>query len=287
MVGLFARLSKWDKTRIVLLALSFALVLVSFRELLLVHAPAVFNDPLEDMSFAWYVPLFSAYVIWRERAKIIASAREPSVVGALAVLCALFCGFLGMRGVQVRLEILSFASLVAFIPWAFYGPRMAARLFFPAAFLLFCMPFASFLDVVTVHLRLIATSVATVILHGAGADIVRTGTMISSSDGSFAIDVASPCSGLRSLFALLALSAGYSYFALSSWPRRALLFVLSVPIAILGNVVRILSICAVGSFASTTFATGFYHDYSGYVIFAVSILLMLLTASLLGRGEKK
>jgi exosortase len=149
------------------------------------------------------------------------------------------------------------------------------------------MPLASFLDVVTVHLRLIATSVATALLQGSGADIVRTGTMISSSDGSFAIDVASPCSGLRSLFALLALSAGYSYFALPTWPRRMLLFVLSVPIAILGNVVRILSICIVGSVASASFATGFYHDYSGYVIFAVSILLMLLTANILGRGLRK
>lgn len=287
MISFFTKLSRWEKVHLALLVLSFALVLVSFRELIFVHAPVVFNDPLEDMSFAWYVPLFSAYVIWRERAEIISSAGDPSLVGCFAVLCALFCGFLGMRGVQVRLEILSFASLVAFLPWAFYGPRMAAKLIFPAAFLLFCMPLASFLDVVTVHLRLIATSVATALLQGSGADIVRTGTMISSSDGSFAIDVASPCSGLRSLFALLALSAGYSYFALPTWPRRILLFVFSVPIAILGNVVRILSICIVGSVASASFATGFYHDYSGYVIFAVSILLMLLTANILGRGLRK
>jgi exosortase/archaeosortase family protein len=54
-----------------------------------------------------------------------------------------------------------------------------------------------------------------------------------------------------------------------------------------GNVVRILSICIVGSVASPSFATGFYHDYSGYVVFAVAIAMMVLTGSLLGKGVYK
>lgn len=276
-----------DKVRITLLVLSFAAVLFGFRQLILVHAPAVFNDPLEDMSFAWYVPVFSAYVVWRERKEIISSAGNASVAGALAVAGALFCGFLGVRGVQVRLEILSFAALTVAVPWAFYGRRTAGKLLFPAAFLLFCIPLSSFLDVVTVHLRLIATAISAALLHGAGSELVRTGTLISSPDGTFAIDVAAPCSGLRSLFALLALSAGYAYFTLPTWPRRAVLFALSVPLAVLGNVTRILSICIVGSLASPGFATGFYHDYSGYVVFAVAIAMMVLCGGILGKGVRR
>lgn len=276
-----------DKLRLFLLVLCFASMIFGFRTLIFVHAPVVFNDPLEDMSFAWYVPIFSAYVIWRTRDEILSSVGNPSIVGAFAVLGALFCGFLGVRGVQVRLEILSFAALIACIPWAFYGRRVAEKLLFPAAFLLFCIPLASFLDVVTVHLRLIATTIAAALLKGAGSELIRTGTLISSPDGTFAIDVASPCSGLRSLFALLALSSGYAYFTLPTWPRRAILFALSIPIAMFGNVVRILSICIVGSVASPSFATGFYHDYSGYVVFAVAIAMMVLTGSLLGKGVRK
>ena len=66
--------------------------------------------------------------------------------------------------------------------------------------------------------------------------------MVGAADGSFAIDVADPCSGLRSLFALMALTAGYAYFTQPTWLRRGILFAASVPIAILGNVARILSI---------------------------------------------
>ena len=108
-----------------------------------------------------------------------------------------------------------------------------------------------------------------------------------AESGSFAIDVADPCSGLRSLFALMALTAGYAYFNHPTWPRRAVLFALSVPIAIAANVARILSISLVAAFCSPDFATGFYHDYSGYVVFAVAILLMLAASGLVEKGAER
>ena len=110
--------------------------------------------------------------------------------------------------------------------------------------------------------------------------------MLASADGSFSIDVAEPCSGLRSIFALMALTAGYAYFTQPTWTRRGLLFALSVPIAIIGNIARILSIVLVGAYASKSFATGFYHDYSGYVVFLVAIAMMVGCAELL-RGRRR
>ena len=182
-------------------------MVLGFRLLLFRHAPDVFNAEHEDMSYGWYVPLFSLYVLWTERARI----RE----------------------------------------------------------------------IVTVHLRLFASSAAFALLDGFGAEVIQRGTIIGAADGSFAIDVAEPCSGLRSLFALAALTAGYAYFAQPTWTRRAILFALSVPIAIIGNVVRLMTICIVANCASKEFAMGFYHDYSGYVVFAAAIALMLLASECL------
>ena len=247
-----------------LLAAALIGLLWGFQALLLSHAPGVFNAKEEDMSYAWYVPLFSLYVLWTERAKIRASLGRPGAGGLALALPFVLLGFLGARGLQVRFEIVAFVGLLIAIPWAFYGRRTAQAVLFPALFLLFCIPLNTFLDVVTVHLRLFATAVASAALHGVGADVVRTGTMLAAADGSFAIDVAEPCSGLRSIFALMALTAGYAYFNQPTWLRRALLFACAVPLAILGNVMRILTICLVGSFASPDFATGFYHDYSGW-----------------------
>ena len=266
--------------RIALMAGVFAAMLWGFQAMILHHAPDMFRAPQEDMSFGWYVPLFSLYVVWTERRKILDSLGTPSLTGLLATLPFLALGFLGVRGVQLRFEIVAFVGLLIAVPWAFFGKETAKAVLFPALFLLFCIPLATFLDVVTVHLRLLASSTAFAVARGVGANIVQQGTMVGAADGSFAIDVADPCSGLRSLFALMALTAGYAYFTQPTWLRRGILFAASVPIAILGNVMRILTIVLVANFASSDFATGFYHDYSGFVVFAVAILLMVATGEL-------
>lgn len=274
------------KIRLGLLIATFASLIIGFRTLLFAHAPSVFNDPKEDMDFGWYVPLFSLYVLWTERERILKSIGSPSPAGLLASIPFLFIGFLGVRGIQVRFEMLSFIGLMVTIPWAFYGAATAKRMLFPALFMLFCIPMATYLDIITVHLRLLATGIAGSILTGIGAAVERTGTMIAATDGSFAIDVAAPCSGLRSIFALMALTAGYAYFNQPTYLRRALLFACSVPLAIFGNVMRILTICLVGTYASSDFATGFYHDYSGYVVFIVAIALMVAIGELITKGAK-
>lgn len=261
--------------RIALMAGVFAAMAWGFHDMIFHHAPDMFRAEQEDMSFGWYVPLFSLYVVWTERRKIVDSLSAPSWGGLLFALPFLLLGFLGVRGIQLRFEIVAFVGLLIAVPWAFFGRETAKAVLFPALFLLFCIPLATFLDVVTVHLRLLASSTAFAVARGFGADIVQQGTMVGAADGSFAIDVADPCSGLRSLFALMALTAGYAYFTQPTWLRRGILFAASVPIAILGNVCRILSIVLVANFASSDFATGFYHDYSGFVVFAVAILLMV------------
>lgn len=276
------------KRRDVLFRLGLLVVLLAglvwgFRELIFDQLPFVFRDANEDMSFGWYVPLFSLYVLWVEREALVKSLGNASFAGFLMALPFLFAGFIGVRGIQVRFGVLAVAGLLLSLPWALFGRETAKRVLFPCLFLLFCLPLANFLDVVTVHLRLLATSVAYFVLKGFGADVIRQGTMIASQAGNFAIDVAAPCSGLRSIFALMALTAGYAYFNQPTWMRRGLLFVLSVPLAVLGNVMRILSIALVGTFASGEFATGFYHDYSGYVVFFAAIVLMVACGELISK----
>ena len=274
-------LQRWSRPAF--LAAALLSMLWGFQAMLLQHAPGVFMAIEEDMSYAWFVPLFSLYVVWVERRELLASLGAPSWGGFALMLAMLPIGFLGARGIQVRFEIVAFAGLLVALPWAFYGRRTAARVLFPAAFLLFCIPLNSYLDIVTVHLRIFASSTAYALLKGFGADVVRHGTMVGAADGSFLIDIAEPCSGLRSIFALTALTAGYAYFNQRTWLKRAVLFAASVPLAIAGNVARILTICLVANFADKDFAMGFYHDYSGYVVFVVAILLMIAFGELLQR----
>ena len=279
--------AKKDKIVSMVKFIFFAITMLSlvwgFQAMIFDHAPTAFLAPEEDMSYAWYVPLFSLYVLWVERRKILSSVSSGDYLAVILAIPAIFVGFLGVRGVQLRFEQISFISLLLLIPWAFYGRRLAKSIFFAVLFLGFCIPLNSFLDIVTVHLRIFATSSAFVLLKGFGADVIRRGTMLFSQDGAFSIDVAQPCSGIRSIFALMALTAGYAYFNQRTWAARAVLFALSVPLAVLGNVARIMTICLVGLYASGEFALGFYHDYSGYVVFVVAIAAMVASSELISR----
>ena len=273
--------------RLFLFGVSFLALLWGYQLLLLHHAPDVFNGTMEDLSYGWYVPLFSLYVLWCERKEIAATVGNPSWVGLPLLLPFLFLGFLGVRGVQVRLEIVGFVGVLIGLVWAMFGTKTMRQILFPALFLLFCLPLHTYLDLVTIHLRLLAVSIAYGVLQGCGVDIIREGTMLVSPVGAFSIDVAEPCSGMRSLFAMMALSAGYAYFTQPTWIRRGLLFALSIPIAVIGNVSRIISIVAIAATCSSDFATGFYHDYSGYIVFLVAILLMVATGGLITKGAEK
>lgn len=278
------RLYKFEsKIRFLIFTLTMLSLVLGFKAMLFDHAPTAFTAPEEDMSYAWYVPLFSIYVLFAERRKILSSLGQGEILASLLAIPAIFIGFLGVRGIQLRFEQISFIALLVIIPWAFYGRELAKKILFPALYLLFCIPLNSFLDIVTVHLRIFATSTAYVLLKGFGADVVRQGTMLFSQGGDFSIDVAQPCSGIRSIFALMALTAGYAYFNQRTWLGRAVLFSLSIPLAILGNVARIITICLVGLYADGEFALGFYHDYSGYIVFIVAISAMVASGELISR----
>jgi len=261
-------------------------LLWGYQLMFLDHAPVAFGSVEEDLSYGWYVPLFSLYVVYREWRQIRESVGEPSLMGLLLSLPFFFIGFLGIRGFQLRFEVLGFAGLLVTLTWAFWGRKTAKQILFPALFLLFCMPLHSYLDLITIHLRVFAVSGAYAILKGLGVAIVREGTMLMSPTGAFAIDVADPCSGMRSLFAMMAVTAGYAYFTQPTWLRRAILFAASIPIVIFGNVMRIFTIVLTAATCSPEFATGFYHDYSGYVVFLVSIALMVGVGGLITKGAE-
>lgn len=276
--------------RLCLFAAAVAAMLFGFRGMFFRVADA-FTIPQEDMSFGWFVPLFSLYVLWTERRELKDSVGRPSIFGVIASIPFAALAILGTRGVQMRFEQIGFIGLCVTLPWAFFGRAVARLCVFPAAYLAFTIPLATFLDVVTIHLRLLASGTALAVINGFGVDAVRQGTAIVAGGAHpFSIDVAEPCSGLRSLFALMALTAAYAWFHQPTWWRRAALFACSVPLAVLGNVVRILTICLVAAGADPAFATGFYHDYSGFVVFFVAILCMLgcgeLISSLCDRQGK-
>ena len=113
----------------------------------------IFNEPTQDMSHGWVVPLFSLFLVWRRRREIAAAAGPPSLAGVLLCLPLLALLWLGERGDQPRLSQIAVYGLLWTLPYACFGRCLARRLLFPVAFLVFTVPLG-FLDFFTVRLRL-------------------------------------------------------------------------------------------------------------------------------------
>ncbi len=240
----------------------------------------MFNKPDEDMSHGWAVPFVSAYAIWSLRNKFAQVAGVPSGRGLFWVGVSLVLAWIGGRGEQLRIEQLSFIGLVWAIPYTFWGKGVARLMLFPAGYLLFTVPLTNSMDFFTIYLRLFSSGTATAILNGFGMAIERSGTALFSRipGREFNVDVADPCSGIRSLFAMMALTVAYGHYTLKTRTQKFFLFACSIPIAVIGNMFRIFSICLIASLFGQQVAMGYYHDYSGYFIFVVAVLLMFQAA---------
>jgi exosortase len=228
-----------------------------------------------DMSHGWVIPLVSGWLIWRRRAELKSVPKSGSGLGLIIIVGAMILYLLGIRVQQTRLVLTSLPLLLLGIPWFLFGNAVGRILVFPSLYLVFCIPF-TFLDSLTFPLRLISTSVSCEVLNGLGIHVTRVGTAINIHAGAgFSLDVAHPCSGLRYLIAMVALTTAYAYVTQKVTWRKWGLSLASVPLAMAGNMVRIILIAVVGVIWGQDVAVGFYHDYSGYVVFAVAIILMI------------
>jgi exosortase/archaeosortase family protein len=105
----------------------------------------------------------------------------------------------------------------------------------------------------------------------------------------FAVDVADPCSGIRSLFALMMVSALYGYLVMDRAWQKWVIFLSSIPLAVAGNFARIIMLTlgtitlgaetAIGSIEEPTT----FHLASGFLVFGVALGGMLFTGWLLQR----
>ena len=143
----------------------------------------------------------------------------------------------------------------------------------------------NFLDVIAFPLRIFSTKFAVGMLNGFGIDAVRNGTAILIPSMPTGMDVADPCSGLRSLLAMTALTAVYAYFTQRTLIRKWLLFLASIPLAVIGNIARIVTIVAEALGAKP--ALGLYHDYSGYILFTAAITAMVIIGRVLNMDFKE
>ena len=261
----------------------------------------------EEWIFCPLVPVLSAWLAWARRAELRRLTVRPSWLG-LAVLClGLFAYWVGYRADTAYPGFAALQIMVAGFILLLAGGRWMRVLFFPWLFLIFMWPAFPLEDQLALPLRLMTANLSAQILNAIGIDTLREGTgLLSAADAGrglaqgqlFKLDVDDPCSGIRSLYALMMLSALYGYvFLRGLWPRVTL-FLCAIPLAILGNLVRMVVLAmgslglgmevAVGRVVDGHMEISLFHELAGYAVFAVALAGMFAISSLLeGRPWKK
>jgi exosortase len=163
---------------------------------------------------------------------------------------------------------------------AFLGPHALRLLAFPLFFLVFGMPLGAIGEGFAFKLRWVMAGASADVLNGLGIATFRDGTALLSagnpvtgvpSGDTFHLDVADPCSGIRSLTALVMLCALVAHLRLRSFTHQVILLAASIPLAVLGNMVRLVGVGIVAAWINPAFATGTFHDLAGFAVFLVAL----------------
>ena len=254
------------------------------------------NNP--EWEHCWLVPLAVIGLIYYRRKSLAELPVEGAWLGLVALFGSLFVYWVGYLADNIYI---GYASLLGFVGSAvlwFLGWRWLMALAFPIAFLAFMFPLPFMDNFLAFPLRIFMSNVSVVFLNFIGLSCLQQGTAIVSAPDfaaglaageRFAVDVADPCSGIRSLFALMMVSALYGYIAMDKPWQKWVVFLSSIPLAVAGNFARIIMLTlgtialgpevAIGSLEEPTT----FHMISGFLVFAVALGGMLGVGWLLQR----
>jgi exosortase len=256
------------------------LVLVLYGPVLKALALDWWTDP--DYGHGFLVPVFSAFVLWRQRDRWRALALEPRNVGLLVMTGALALLVLGSLGAELFTSRFSLIILLGGMVLFLAGWKAVRLAAFPLGFLIFMIPLPALIyNQVTLPLQFLASRFAVTVLQSLQVPALREGNLISLPN--YTLEVVEACSGIRSLMSLLALAAAYAYLVDRRRSVRAGLLLAMIPVAIVSNGIRIVGTGLLTYHFGPATAEGFFHSFSGWLIFLCALLLMLVTYAVLRR----
>jgi exosortase len=230
---------------------------------------------IPDYSHGFLVPFFAAFLIWDQRKALSATPVKPTWSGIALVVFAIGVLILGVYGVELFTARMSFVFLLAGLVWTFFGWAMLKALRFPLLVLILAIPFPAIVfNQITFPLQLLASRIASDILPVLHVPTLHEGNVIELP--VMKLEVAEACSGIRSLMSLFTLAVFYGYFLEKSTGRRVILALASIPIAVAANVVRIVGTGLCVQYWDPDKALGFFHEFSGWVMFVVSLVCLYL-----------
>ncbi|UCD18101.1 MAG: exosortase/archaeosortase family protein, partial [Candidatus Zixiibacteriota bacterium] len=211
--------------------------------LLLFYLPALY-----DLVYDWYsdpnyshgflIPLISGYLIWKKRETLSTIELTHSNLGLLVIICGMVLFIIGNGASEYFTVRFSLIVTIFGIILYHFGRRIINRTWFEIVFLIFMIPIPYVIYFsVTFPMQLLVSKATVGLLTIIGMPVIRQGNIIHLPDQM--LEVAEACSGMRSLISLLALGAIYAYMTQKRLSGKIILFLATIPIAVIGNIFRV------------------------------------------------
>ena len=236
------------------------------------------DDP--NYSHGLLVPFISGYFVWQQREKLENLKVKSANSGIFLILFALLVLFAGVAAQEYFSKRSSFVFLLAGITLFLFGWRWFKSLALPIGFLFFMIPLPYIVyDAMAFPLKLFVAKFSVISLKLMGVVVWREGNIIMFP--LTVLEVADACSGLRSLMSLLALGVALAVFSQEKMSRRILLVMLTVPIAILTNMIRVIGTGFLAQYYGAAAAEGFFHEFAGMGVFVLAMVLLFVSSGVI------
>lgn len=268
-----------------------AVTLVIFLRPFVALAALSLHDDRYAVALA--IAPISVGLVWFNRGEILRGAQYcflPGIIFAIAglallAICDMPGNLLSQYVFPIRIGALLLVVIGAFV--ACYGTRAAVAASFPLAFLFLMVPIpATLLDRVVIALQHGSAEVSYQIFKLAGAPVFRESPVRFSLPG-VTIEVANECSGIRSSLSLFISSLVAGYLLLRSGWSRTFLALATVPVAIVKNALRIVTISWLGVYVDPGFLQGRLHRNSGLPFSLIALAMLAPVLLMLMRVERQ
>jgi exosortase len=252
----------------------------------------------ENYSHGLLIPFIIAYILWTQRERLAGTPTRPSMLwGGGAVLLALLTLWAGTAGSELFTQRTSLVLLIAGTVVYFWGFALLRLVLVPLGLLLLAIPIPAIIfNKVAFPLQLFASRCAVWSMSLFDIPVLRQGNVIEllplGARETKKLEVVEACSGIRSLMTLVTLAVVFAYFTHPRDPsddqrhgglralrtygfwRSSVIIISAVPIAILTNALRVSGTGVLAHYYGTEVADGFFHSFSGWVIYIVAFLML-------------
>jgi exosortase len=241
--------------------------------------------PQYNQEHSKLIPLIVLFLAWHHRNDIRNAPKQGNNLGLIFVAIGIVCYVIGARALQARVAIFGFPFIAFGTVLFLWGKRMARVLFFPIALLFFMTPLGA-IEQTTFRLQFLIIDVVSALSRLFGIAIYSVGTAVYPVSGDWGFDIAEGCSGIRSLIAMIMVTAIYVHICERKLWKKVTILCFSALFAIIGNAGRIFAIIALAKLGFPKLAGGLYHDWSDWVFFPIALLAMYGFAKLLNVNVK-